>query len=143
MRVTWNRVSPLDRVFDDVMGAMLGTATSPRTFEPAIDVRANDDEIVFLCDVPGVRKDELDVTIENGVLTIRGTRKFEGGRGEHVVLGRSYGPFEKAFRVPASVDAERMSAELADGVLILRLPKQAKAKPRKIAIAGGATKREE
>src|SRR6187549_3323602 len=98
MRATWNAISPIDRVFDDVMGSMLGTATSPRTFEPAVEVRTNDDEVVFLCDVPGIKNDELEITVENHVLTIRGARKFESKDGEQVMLGRAYGSFSRSFK---------------------------------------------
>jgi HSP20 family protein len=137
MRVTWNTVSPLERVFDDVMGSTLGTAMSPRTFQPSVDVRANDDEVVFLCDVPGLEKEDLEITIENHVLTIKGARKFESKEGEQVMLGRAYGSFRRAFRLPDSVDEDGLSADLADGVLSIRVPKQAKAKPKKIEIGGG------
>jgi HSP20 family protein len=126
MRVTWNAISPIDRVFDDVMGSVLGTATSPRTFEPAVDVRANDDEVVFLCDV-----------VENHVLTFRGARKFESKDGEQVMLGRAYGSFSRRFKLPDQVDEERLAADLVDGVLTIRLPKLPKAKPKKITIGNG------
>jgi HSP20 family protein len=124
----------LDRVFDDVMGSMLGTARNLRTFDPAIDVRTNDDAIVFVCDVPGIKQDDLEVTLENGVLTIRGTRKFESGNGEQVVLGRAYGAFSRSFTLPEYVDENNLSAELADGVLTIRVGKHPKAKPRRIQI---------
>jgi HSP20 family protein len=115
------------------MGSMLGTAASPRTFDPTIDVRANYDEVVFVCDVPGVRQEDLEVTLENHVLTIKGTRKFESKSDEQVMLGREYGSFTRAFTLPDYVD----DANLADGVLTIRIPKQAKAKPRKIPIGNG------
>ncbi len=134
MLTTWDAVSSLDRMFADVMGSMLGTATSPRTFDPAIDVRADDSEIVFVCDVPGVRQEDLDVTVDNHTLTIRGTRKFESKEGEQVMLGRAYGSFERSYALPDSLDDDNLSADLADGVLTIRIPKHAKAKPRKIQI---------
>jgi HSP20 family protein len=137
MRVSWNAISPIDRVFDDVMGSLLGTATSPKTFEPAVDVRANDDEVVILCDVPGIKNDELEITVENHVLTIRGARKFESKDGEQVMLGRAYGSFSRSFKLPDQVDEERLAADLVDGVLTIRLPKQPKAKPKKITIGNG------
>lgn len=137
MRVTWNMASPLDRVFDDVMGSMLGTATSPRTFEPAVDVRSNDEEVVFLCDVPGLKNDDLEITIDQHVLTIKGTRKFDSNEGEQVMLGRAYGSFSRSFELPDAVDEERLTADLEGGVLTLRLPKHPKAKPKRIVIGSG------
>jgi HSP20 family protein len=122
---------------DDVMGSMLGTATSPRTFEPTIDVRSSENELLFVCDVPGVKHDDLEVTVENHVLTIKGTRKFESKEDEQVLLGRAYGSFTRAFTLPDYVDDGELAANLADGVLTIRIPKQAKAKPRKIQIGSG------
>jgi HSP20 family molecular chaperone IbpA len=95
MLTRWDAVSTLDRMFDDVMGSMLGTATSTRTFDPSIDVHASDDEIVFVCDVPGIKQDDLEVTLENHVLTIKGTRRFDGKENEQVMLGRAYGSFNR------------------------------------------------
>ena len=137
MRVTWNTVSPLERAFDDVMGATFGAAMSPQTFEPSYDVKANDDEIVFFCDVPGTRKEDLEITIANHALTIKGARKFESKEGEQVMLGRAYGSFSRTFRLPESVDEEKLAADLCDGVLTIRIPKHPKAKPRRILIGGG------
>jgi HSP20 family protein len=138
MLTTWNAVSTLDRLFDDVMGSAFGTATSPRSFDPAIDVRASDSEVVFVCDVPGVKQDDLEVTLENHVLTIKGTRKFDSAANEQVMLGRSYGAFTRSFTLPDSLDEDSLAASLADGVLTIRIPKHAKAKPRKIQIGAGS-----
>jgi HSP20 family protein len=124
-------------MFDDVMGSMLGTATSTRTFDLSIDVHASDNEVVFVCDVPGIKQDDLEVTLENHVLTIKGTRKFEGMENEQVMLGRAYGSFSRAYTLPDYVDDANLVASLADGVLTIRVPKQAKAKPKKIQITNG------
>jgi HSP20 family protein len=142
MLTRWDAVSTLDRMFDDVMGSMLGTATSTRTFDPSIDVHASDSELVFVCDVPGIKQDDLEVTLENHVLTIRGTRKFEGKEDEQVMLGRAYGSFNRSYTLPEYVDDEKLAAHLADGVLTIRIPKQAKAKPRKIPISSGQESRQ-
>jgi HSP20 family protein len=137
MLTRWDAVSTLDRMFDDVMGSMLGTATSTRTFDPSIDVHASDNEVVFVCDVPGIKQDDLEITLENHVLTIKGTRKFAGKENEQVMLGRAYGSFNRSYTLPDFVDDENLTARLADGVLTIRIPKQAKAKPKKIQIANG------
>jgi HSP20 family protein len=136
MLTRWDAVPTLDHLLDDVMGSMLGTATSTRTFDPSIDVRASEDDIVFVCDVPGVKQDDLEVTLESRVLTIKGTRRFDGKDNEQVMLGRAYGTFSRAFSLPDYLDDANLTAQLADGVLTVRIPKQAKAKPRKIQIFG-------
>ena len=137
MLTAWDAVSTLDRMLDDVMGSTLGTATNARTFQPAIDVRSSDAELTFVCDLPGVRLEDVEVTLENGVLTLKGTRRFESKEGEQVMLGRAYGTFTRSFTLPDSVDDNALVASLADGVLTVRVPKHAKARPRKIEIKGG------
>jgi HSP20 family protein len=136
MLTRWDAVSTLDRMFDDVMGSMLGAATSARTFDPSIDVHASDSEVVFVCDVPGIKQDDLEITLDHHVLTIKGARKFEGKQSEQVMLGRAYGSFNRSYTLPDSVDGENLTAHLADGVLTIRIPKHAKAKPKKIPITG-------
>ncbi|MDP9034553.1 MAG: Hsp20/alpha crystallin family protein, partial [Myxococcota bacterium] len=123
MLTTWDAVSTLDRMFDDVMGSALGTATNSKTFEPAIDVRASESEVVFLCDVPGVKQEDLEVTLENHVLTIKGRRKYDSNDNEQVMLGRAYGAFTRAYTLPDALDEDNLSAHLADGVLTVRIPK--------------------
>ena len=137
MLSAWDAVSTLDQVMDDVMGSVLGTATNPRTFDPAIDVRTSDGEVIFVCDVPGIKQEDLELTVENHVLTLKGTRKFESKEGEQVMLGRSYGTFRRAFTLPNYLDDANLSAQLADGVLTIRIGKLERAKPKKIAIGVG------
>jgi HSP20 family protein len=140
MWTAWSAFPVLDRLFDDVMngagGTALGTAAAEGTFSPAIDVRANDEEIVLACDVPGLRREDLDVTVASGTLTIKGQRRYVGGQKDRVWLGRRYGAFERTFTLPDHVDADAMTADLSDGVLTLRIPKKAVAKPRKVEIGG-------
>lgn len=134
MPSAWDAVASLDEMVGDVMGAVLGTATSPRPFEPSFDVRATHDDIVFVCDVPGVKESELEVTVEDHVLTIRGARHFEAGDDEQLMLGRAYGRFTRAFSLPHYLDEANLSAQLQDGVLTIRIPKLPSAKKRKIRI---------
>ena len=131
MLTTWDAVSTL---FDDMMGSPLGAATNSRTFTPEIDVRATDEELLFVCDVPGLAREDLDVTLHEHVLTIKGARKLESGPGRQVLLGRSYGSFARSFTLPSSLDEEKLSADLSDGVLTIRIPKVPKAKPFKVQI---------
>ena len=138
MLSAWSAVSTLDRMFDDVMGSAFGTATSNLTFNPAIDVRASDTEIALVCDVPGVRQEDLEITIANRLLTIKGTRRFDSSQTQQVLLGRTYGSFSRSYTLPEALDEETLAAELADGVLTVRSPKVPKAQPRKIHISVGS-----
>jgi HSP20 family protein len=141
MTAAWNAFPMLDRLLDDVMTGVAGTsfgATAPthaRSFSPALDVRANEEEIVFTADVPGLKQEDIEVTLDDGVLTIKGQRRYEGNGKDKVWLGRSYGAFTRSFTLPDTVDPERLSADLADGVLTVRIGQQAKTKPRRITIA--------
>lgn len=146
MLPAWNAYPMLDRLLNDVMsgvaGTALGTSTSKHTYSPAIDVRANADEVVFVCDVPGLKHEDLDVTVTSNRLTIKGQRRYEGNEKDRVWLGRSYGAFEKTFTLPDFVDAENMTADLSDGVLTIKVPKQPQAKPRRVLIGGGNGQRQ-
>lgn len=142
MYTMWQAVSTLDRMLDDVMGSAMGTATNYGNFTPAIDVRANDTELVFLCDVPGIPQDNLEITLENHVLTLKGTRTFESKEDEQVMLGRAYGSFTRSFTLPDSVDESQLSADLADGILTIRIPKNEKARPRQIQITASPERKQ-
>jgi HSP20 family protein len=137
MLSAWTVVPKLDRMFDDVMGTAFGAATGNLTFNPAIDVRASDTEVALVCDVPGVRQEDLEITLANRVLTIKGARRFESSETEQVMLGRSYGSFSRSYTLPDELDDEKLAADLADGVLTIRIPKLPKAQPRKIQIGVG------
>jgi len=136
MSAAFHAFPMLDRLFDDVMTGMTGTSlgASARGFNPAIDVRANGEEIVFTADVPGLKQEDLEITLENGVLTLKGQRRYEGNGKDKVWLGRSYGSFERSFTLPDTVDPDHLSAHLEDGVLTVRVAQLPKAKPRKITI---------
>jgi HSP20 family protein len=84
-----------------------------------------------------VKREDIEVTVENGVLSIRGQRQYQGNEKDRVLLGRAYGGVANRFTLPDYVDADRMTADLADGVLTITLPKQPKAKPRRIEIGSG------
>lgn len=85
-------------------------------------------------DVPGVKQEDLNITLAGQVLTINGVRRFHTKQDEQVMLGRSYGSFSRAFTLPDSLDDANLTANLADGILTIRIPKHPKAKPRKIQI---------
>jgi HSP20 family protein len=100
-------------------------------WQPAVDVSETDQEFTLTADLPNVPKDQLKVTVANGLLTIQGERKQEkeeSGRHFHRVE-RSYGKYCRSFRLPESVDAAKIEAAYADGVLTIHLPKGAEQKP--------------
>ena len=138
MATAWNAFPMFDRLFDDVMTGFAGASVSPspvRSFSPAVDLRANEDEIVVTADVPGIELKDLEITLDDGVLTLKGKRTYEGNGKDKVWLGRSYGNFTRSFTLPDTVDPDRVSADLANGVLTVRIAQQPKVRPRKISIA--------
>ena len=88
--------------------------------------------------IPAVKKEDIKVTVEQNVLTIEGERKFESevARDQYHRLERGFGAFRRSFTVPATLDASRVSASYADGVLTVTLPQKAEAKPRQIEVNG-------
>jgi HSP20 family protein len=137
MFTAMDAVPMLDGVFDDMMGPASGYATKASLFTPSVDVIAKEHELVFQLDVPGVKQENLEVTLESHVLSIKGSRSYEAGPNERqMVLGRSYGDFALHYTLPESVNGEQLAAYLADGVLTVRVPKHPKAQPRKIQIGG-------
>ncbi|MFW5734788.1 MAG: Hsp20/alpha crystallin family protein [Oceanidesulfovibrio sp.] len=105
---------------------------------PALDIAENEDQLTVTAEVPGMKPEDIDVTLERGVLTIKGEKKFEDERkGEnHHRIERSYGAFQRVVQLPTEVDDEKVSANYKDGVLTLTMPKSQAAKKRKIEIGG-------
>lgn len=103
---------------------------------PPVDIYENADELLVIADLPGVAKDDLKVHLEKNQLHIEGRR---GDVGDGEVLAAEYRPFDfrRAFVVPQGIDADRIHAELSQGVLRLHLPKAAAVKPRQIAVKVG------
>ncbi len=104
-----------------------------RAVAPPVDVFENADEVLVVADVPGVSSDQVDVRVENGTLTLQAKRSSDSGG---TALAREYEvvDFARTFRIPAGIDAANISAEAKNGTLLVRLPKIAAVKPRKIAV---------
>lgn len=137
----------MDRVFDSFLGnrwsglpSMLGTEPRERMVVPSIDVRENASEIVIEAELPGLEEKDVDVTLRDGILTIKGNKKSEAERTEDDVhiTERSFGSFQRSLRVPDSVDEEHIKAKLEKGVLHVALPKRPEAvrSEKKIPIGG-------
>ena len=103
---------------------------------PLVDITEDEKEYLITAELPEVRKEDVKVTVENGVLTIRGERKFEKeekNKKWHRVE-RSYGSFVRSFAVPDNGDPEKVNAEFKDGVLKVRLAKSESARPKQIEV---------
>jgi HSP20 family molecular chaperone IbpA len=111
------------------------STTPTRAFMPTADIFETEDALTVVLEMPGVSKDNVDVSVENGLLTIEGRidfNKYEGlqpGYSEYNI-----GPYRRSFRLSNKVDQSRITAEMRDGVVTLALPKAEQAKPRRIEI---------
>jgi HSP20 family protein len=112
-----------------------GSVTS--AWLPAVDVFEEKDAIRITAEVPGVKADDVRISLENNVLTLRGEKKqTTEERTERVHrYERCYGAFERSFTVPTTIDADHITAAYEDGVLTVSLPKVERAKPRQISVA--------
>ena len=105
-------------------------------WSPAVDIFDKGAEVVIHAELPGIKKEDIDVRVENNVLTIRGKkeRNEETKEEGYYRTERSYGSFSRSFNLSSSVDVTNIGAEYKDGVLTLSLPKAEEAKPRQIDV---------
>lgn len=105
---------------------------------PSVDIFENKDQIVLEAELPGMKREDFDLTVENNVITLRGERRFEkqDDTDNYHRVERSYGAFTRSFTLPQSVSAEGATAEYNNGVLRVTLPKREDAKSRRIEISG-------
>jgi HSP20 family protein len=129
----------LNRAFGSAFGRDREGEVSMAAWVPPVDIAEEKDRIVITAELPGFKEDQIEIQSENGMLTLRGERKFEKeneGKNYHRVE-RSYGQFVRSFALPNNVDREHIRADFSDGLLRIELPKREDAKPRTIRITPG------
>lgn len=128
----------MNQLFDETFLPARGSEAAPAAamWSPAVDIYESGDDIVVKAEVPGMDREDVAVEVKDGILTLRGERKFEKEAKEENYhrIERSYGTFVRSFALPSSVDPERVRAGLKDGVLEVRLSKKEQAKPRKVQV---------
>ena len=131
----------MDRLFNQMLGdayntPLSGEELSTRRWSPPVDIRETDDALVLTAELPGLTKEDVQITLENRVLTLAGERKFEKeAKGENYHrIERSYGAFTRSFTLPPNVKTEKVDASFENGVLSVTLPKMEESKPRRISI---------
>lgn len=131
--------------FDRLFGDLFGTREEDRNWTPAIDVQEQENDYTLVAEVPGIDTESLDITVEDGVLSLTGEKKEEkteesgdsqGNGARYYRRERRFGRFERTFRLPEEVDADNIRADFRHGVLTLTLPKKEVAKPRRIEVQG-------
>lgn len=126
----------IDRLFDD---AWSGRGSAP--WVPAVDVRETENDIALDVELPGIKPEEVNVSVDQGVLTISGEKheeRKEGEEGRYHTIERRYGSFTRSFTLPQGVSEDQIEAEFENGVLTVRIPKAALPQPRRIQIGGRA-----
>jgi HSP20 family protein len=139
-RETSNLTQRMERLFDEMVGRGLWRDSEERplrgSWVPAINILEREDAMVITADLPGLKAEDVEVTVEEGTLSIRGERKLEEaaeGEAYHRVE-RLYGVFERNFTLPNSVDVEKIGARFSNGEMVLTLPKREESKPRSVTI---------
>jgi len=130
--------SEINRLFESRVGGGAEDSSTVVTshWMPTVDIREDADRFVLFADIPGVDTKDIEITMENGVLTIRGERKLESEeeRQGYKRMERARGTFYRRFSLPDSADPERISARGKNGVLEVTIPKHERVQPRKIAV---------
>jgi len=145
MRPTLNKFEPFRSTLSlqDQVNRLLNEAFDRSSEEggltpwaPAVDIYENEHELVVKADLPDIKPEELDIRVENNILTIRGERKFEKKVEEqnYLRVERTYGSFSRSFSLANTVNSEAIKAEYKDGVLTLTVPKREEAKPKQIKV---------
>ncbi len=140
-RGPWAELARMEREMEDLFSRFFGDVASrwqgeTRVWAPDIDMIDRKDEVVFRTDLPGLDQKDIEATVQEGTLTIRGQRKEEREEKDedYYVAERWAGSFSRTVPLPAGVDADRVKATFKNGVLEVHLPKSAQAQEKKIEI---------
>jgi HSP20 family protein len=145
--IRWDPIRELDSLqgdmnslFDRFFEGRTANGTTARRWIPAMDLVETEDHLVLRGDLPGMTEDDIDIEIKDDVLTVSGERKAEHedkGEGYHRVE-RSFGGFSRSLSLPHGIEADKVEASFNNGVLEVRIPKPAEAKPTRVQIGRGA-----
>ena len=125
----------MDRLFDGLWSNGQGAAREA-VWRPSVDIAETDSDFVLTADLPGIAREDLDLTVVDGRLTIKGQRRRESDSKEGNVhrVERAHGTFTRAFDLPAAIDPETVAATYKDGVLTVTVPKAEEARPKQIEV---------
>jgi len=135
-RDIWNLPEEFNRLFWGLSRATPEEADAAAEWTPAVDVYEDAEALRIHAELPGLKKEDVKINVREGVLTLRGERKFENEekKDNYYRLERSYGSFLRSFTLPNTVDPEKIQAKMKDGVLELVIPKKPEAKPKEIKV---------
>jgi len=126
----------MNRMFDGFFRGTTDEDSTLAAWTPAVDIAERDDAYLVKVELPGVNKDEVKITLESNILTIRGEKKQEQEtkKENYHRVERSYGSFQRSFTLPTTVKSDKIDASYKDGVLMVTLPKAEEAKPKQIEV---------
>jgi HSP20 family protein len=132
--------SEVNRVFDAFFGGGASGASRARRWVPAMDLVESDDHLVLRADLPGMGKEDVNIEIKDGVLTVSGERRAEHEDSSEGFyrLERAFGSFSRSLSLPDGIEVDAIDAEFTDGVLEVRIPKPAERKPHRVEIGAGS-----
>jgi HSP20 family protein len=132
----FNMQREMNKMFDSFFHGVDEPSLLNGNWMPAVDVAEEDNEYVVKIELPGVNKDDVKITLESNILTIRGEKKAEKETKERNYhrMERSYGSFQRSFTLPTTVKNDKIDAEYRDGILSITLPKAEEAKPKHIEV---------
>ena len=125
----------IDRLFEDAF------TRDGQSWTPAVDIKETENELTVELELPGLKPENVEITAENGLLTIRGEKRSERKEKEqsrYHLVERTYGSFMRTFQLPQGIDEEQIAAEYDNGILSLRIPKAALPQPRRIQLNSGS-----
>ena len=127
----------IDRLFDSPLAGLVRGSSLLSGWNPALDVYENKDNFVVVAELPGMKKEDIDVSLHNGMLSLSGERKGETKQGDAELYRaeRYVGRFQRTVSLPAPVAADKVKAQYKDGVLTVTLPKTDEAKPKQIDVS--------
>lgn len=130
----WTDANIIDRFFTDF--PVTGFLREDNEFLPNIDVVENEKDIVVKAEIPGMNKDEIEITLTEGLLTIAGEKKqeYEEKKENYHLIERKHGTFRRSIRLPGEVANDKIDATYKDGVLKVVVPKAEETKPKKIEV---------
>jgi HSP20 family protein len=128
----------INRLFNDAF-ERTGQESNLTAWAPAVDIYENEHELVVKADLPDIDSKDLDIRVENNILTIRGERRFEKkvNEDQYLRVERAYGSFSRSFSLANTVNADGIKADYQNGVLTLNIPKREEAKPKQIKVSVG------
>ncbi|NQS98288.1 MAG: Hsp20/alpha crystallin family protein [candidate division Zixibacteria bacterium] len=136
-RDLWKVRTDMDRLFNQLFSRTHEADEYPEVdWSPRLDIAENDSDFTINVELPGIKRDDITITLQDDVLTLKGEKRTGKDSKEHNyhLCERSYGKFVRSFRLPNYFDSEKIDASFKDGILILTLPKLAETKAKQIEI---------